>query len=190
MIVPSTLRIAVLGWCATCALCLACMSFSSAQDTAEQESQSIAFVRQHHPELVQLLQRLKDMNREEYESALKEILKVRRRLEALEKRDSELWAVDLDAWKIQSQIDLMLARAVVHDKDFERQSLRVLVEKKVTNQRKRLELEQKSLATRQKQVEESLARLQGNEQERVNQQMTTLLKKVDSKKSKSKKSIP
>ncbi|MEQ1824902.1 MAG: hypothetical protein ABL921_03120 [Pirellula sp.] len=156
----------------------------NAQDPVQQEKQSMEFVATHHPELVALLQRLKDMNRDEYETAMKEILKVRKRIEALEKRDPELCSIELDAWKLQSQIDMLLARAVVQDKEFDRKSLQTLVEKKVKNQRQRLESEKASLAIRHKQIDESLERLVGHEQERVAQQLSVLLKKVDSKKNK------
>jgi hypothetical protein len=148
----------------------------------DQEPQSLAFVAKNHPELVSLLHRLKNMKPDEYDSAMKEILKVRRRIEMLDKRDPELSAIELESWKIQSQIDLLLAKAVVQDKEFDRNHLQSLVVKKVRNQRKRLEAERVSLAARQKQIEESIQRFEENESERISQQVSALLKKVDLKK--------
>ncbi len=77
----------------------------------EQESRSLAFVEQHHPELVALLQLLKSMKHAEYKTAIRDIAKVRKKIEMLEKRDAPMAAVELDSWKIQSQIDLFLAKA-------------------------------------------------------------------------------
>jgi len=160
----------------------------STDDSQEQESQSIDFVQSHHPELVVLLQRLKEMDRDEYDSAIRDIIKVRKRLDSLEKRDSELHAVELEGWKVQSQIDLMLAKAVARDKDFDPRALKELVKRRVSYQKKRLNAERAGLTARQKQIDESLDRLVGHEEERVSQQLALLMKKVDSNKSRQTKS--
>ena len=162
----------------------------SSQSFEEQESESMEFVQSHHPELVALLQRLKSMKRDEYETAIRDIVKVRKRLETLEKRDSKLHGVELDAWKLQSKIDLLLARAVAQDKEFDSSSLRTLVQKRIENQKERLELELANLVERQKQIKESLARLEGNEEERISQQLSALMKRVDNKRVKSGKNKP
>jgi hypothetical protein len=148
------------------------------------------FVQSHHPELVALLQRLKSMKRDEYETAIRDIVKVRKRLETLEKRDSKLHGVELDAWKLQSKIDLLLARAVAQDKEFDSSALRTLVQKRIENQKEHLELELSTLVERQKQIKESLARLEGNEEERISQQLSALMKRVDNKRVKSGKNKP
>jgi predicted nucleic-acid-binding protein len=162
----------------------------SSQSFEEHESESMEFVQSHHPELVALLQRLKSMKRDEYETAIRDLVKVRKRLETLEKRDSKLHVVELDAWKLQSKIDLLLARAVALDKEFDSSSLRTLVQKRIENQKERLELELANLLERQKQIRESLERLEGNEEERISQQLSALMKRVDSKRVKSGKNKP
>lgn len=162
----------------------------SSQSFEEQESESMEFVQSHHPELVALLQRLKSMKRDEYETAIRDIVKVRKRLETLEKRDSKIHGVELDAWKLQSKIDLLLARAVAQDKEFDSSALRTLVQKRVANQKERLELELANLLERQKQIKESLGRLEGHEEERISQQLSALMKRVDSKRVKSVKNKP
>ena len=162
----------------------------SSQSFDEQESESMEFVQSHHPELVALLQRLKSMKRDEYETAVRDIVKVRKRLETLEKRDLKLHGVELDAWKLQSKIDLLLARAVAQDKEFDPSALRTLVQKRIENQKERLELELANLLERQKQIKESLGRFEGHEEERISQQLSALMKRVDSKRVKSGKNKP
>jgi hypothetical protein len=162
----------------------------SLQSFEEQETESMMFVQSHHPELVALLQRLKSMKPDEYETAIRDIVKVRKRLETLEKRDSKLHGIELDAWKLQSKIDLLLARAVAQDKDFDPSALRTLVQKRVENQKERLELELANLLERQKQIKDSLGRLAGHEEERVSQQLSALMKRVDSKRVKTGKNKP
>lgn len=162
----------------------------SLQSFEKQESESMEFVQSHHPELVALLQRLKSMKPDEYETAIRDIVKVRKRLETLEKRDSKLHSVELDAWKLQSKIDLLLARAVAQDKEFDPSALRTLVQKRIENQKERLEAELASLLERQTQIKDSLGRLEGHEEERVSQQLSALMKRVDSKRVKTGKNKP
>ena len=71
------------------------------QPTFEQlEADSIAFVQEHHAELVSLLQSLKAMRQKEYESAIRDIVRTKKRLDTLAKRESEIHAMELDAWKL------------------------------------------------------------------------------------------
>ena len=66
-------------------------SDSPTQPVLEQsEADAIAFVREHHPELVSLLQSLKSMRQKEYEMAIREIVRTKKRLETLAKREADL----------------------------------------------------------------------------------------------------
>ncbi len=168
-------------------------STSATEQTAKTEfsqleSDSIDFVKKHHPELVSLLQLLKSMKEAEYQAAIREIGKVRKRLETLEGRDHEAHTIELDAWKLQSKIDLLLARAVAQGKEVDADALRKLVKRQLDNQRRRLKHERNLLADRQKQVKESLDRLESNEEERIDQHVVSFIKRVRSKIDKTAKS--
>jgi GTP cyclohydrolase FolE2 len=56
----------------------------------------------------------------------------------------------------------------------------------VSNQKERLKREKDNLIERQKQIEDQLAKLNENEEDRVSQQLANMLRKVDSKKLKQK----
>ncbi len=71
----------------------------------------IAFVRRHQPRLAKLIDYLKDRNRRQYERAMREIRRVKTRLENLEQRDPELHAVELELWKVRSELQLVAAEA-------------------------------------------------------------------------------
>ena len=158
------------------------------QPTFEQlETDAISFVQEHHPELVSLLQSLKAMRKKEYEMAIREIVRTRKRLESLAKREAETHAMELDAWKLQSKIDLLIARGIARDKAFDISVLRELVKLQVENQKKRWKHEQTMLVKRQEQLDQLLVRTEGHEEEKVDQQLSILLKRVDSKIGKTKK---
>jgi hypothetical protein len=159
----------------------------SAPALEERESLALKFVEAHDPALANLLQVLKAMKPKEYDTAINEITKIRRRLEQLQSRDKPLYEVDLEGWKLQSKIDMMMARAVAKEQTLDEKALRELVKQRHENQVKRLRIEQENLKTREKQVQESLERLQSNESERLDQQLSALIKKVDAKKPKSKR---
>jgi hypothetical protein len=156
----------------------------------ERETAALAFVKAHHPELGSLLELLKAMKQSEYEQAIGEINRVQRRLESQAKRDPELYTIDLEAWKLQSKVDLLLARAVAQDKPPVADELRKLLRRQLEVQRKRLRHERNSLAERQKQIKESLDKLEAAEEDRVEQQVAALTKKVKAKVDTAMKSRP
>jgi hypothetical protein len=187
---------ALLCWFAVFSLSSCCVSLAGAQEaiakretaspTQEDEANAIAFVEKHQPELASLLQVLKSMKPAEYQSALREIIRAKKRMDAVEKRDTKLFELDLDSWKLQSKIDLLLARSVAKENGIDQATLKSLVQRLVSNQKERLKREKDNLIERQKQIEDQLAKLNENEEDRVSQQLANMLRKVDSKKLKQK----
>ena len=119
--------------------------------------------------------------------AIREIVRTRKRLESLSKREVDSHAMELDAWKLQSKIDLLIARGIARDKSFDTAVLRELLKLQVENQKKRWKHEQSTLVKRQEQLDQLLARTVGHEEEKIDQQLSALLKRVDSKIGKTKK---
>ncbi len=119
--------------------------------------------------------------------AIREIVRTKKRLESLAKRETELHAMELEAWKLKSKIDLWMAKAIARDKSLDKTVLRELLFQQVENQTKRWKHEQSTLTKRQEQLVELLLRTQGHEDERVDQQLSAYLKSVDSKVGKAKK---
>ena len=152
----------------------------------ESESMVLPFVEEHHSQLVSVLTALKQSNPKEYEAAIADIHKTLRRLSQLEKRNKALYEVDLDAWKTQSRIDLMMARAIAKEHSLDEAALRSLVAQRRAIQVKRLKIELDQLEDRKKQLQDSLVRLEDNEKERMDQQVSGMLKRIDSKKPKKK----
>ena len=161
---------------------------SQAQVAVDQnETDAIAFVQEHHSELVALLQSLKSMRQKEYEMAIREIIRTKKRLDSLAKRETDLHAMELEAWKLKSKIDLLMAKAIAQDTSFDKVALRDLLSQQVENQKKRWKHEQSTITKRQEQLAELLKRTEGHEEERVEQQLSANLKNVDSKVGKAKK---
>ena len=136
------------------------------------DAATLAFVREHQPELADLLQFLKTKRGSDYDSAIKEIRRVRDRLENLKKRDSELHDVELALWQNSAQLRLWAASVSAASKklsDANRKKLNLLVtrENELTTQRlklekarteARLELLDQQLKKRQDQSQNMIAR--------------------------------
>lgn len=84
----------------------------------EREAKALEFVRRHHPDLNPVLQRLKGLNRTEYEQAIRELYQTSERLAAMKPLDETLHGLMLEAWKVDSEIKLLAARySVAAQKD-------------------------------------------------------------------------
>ena len=151
------------------------------------ESDSLEFMQEHHPELVSLIKSLKSMRQKEYETAIREISRIKRRLENLSKREPDLYGLELEAWKTKSKIDLMIAKGMARDQSFDKEKLRELLKVQVENQKKRWKHEQASISKRQSQLSDLLSKMNGHEEEKVEQQLTIHLKNLEAKLGKNKK---
>jgi len=167
---------------------VAIKSESQIQTTFEQlEVDAISFVQENHEELASLLKSLKVMRQKEYEVAIREIGRTKKRLESLTKREPELHAMELDAWKLKSQIDLLLAKGIARDRSFDKDALRELLRLQLENQKKRWKHERSTLTKRQEQLAELIAKVEGHEEERIEQQLSNHVKSIDNKIGKTKK---
>ncbi len=78
--------------------------------TPEREAAALVFVKQHHPELASLLERLKPMDEAEYRLAIAELFQVSERLAEVRDADPRRYEINLDAWKAQSRVELLTAQ--------------------------------------------------------------------------------
>src|ERR1700719_964914 len=90
--------------------------------TPEREAAAITFVRQHHAELVDLLNQLKESKPAEYQAAIRELFQTSERLAPLSEQAPPRYELELEAWKVKSRIQLLAARSTMSgDKSFEDQ---------------------------------------------------------------------
>jgi hypothetical protein len=129
---------------------------------AAREAEALAFVREHHAELATVLEALKPMDPVEYGKAIVELSHVARSLAAIRAKNLARYAVQLDAWKAKSRVELLAARLAGAPSDDLRARLRSAIEAKVDADiaRHRYELEQAEAAVRR--ARDSLGRLENN----------------------------
>ncbi|MBC7821328.1 MAG: hypothetical protein IAG10_30950 [Planctomycetaceae bacterium] len=76
----------------------------------KREKAAVAFAQQHHPELAELLTRLKASHPDQYTKALRELDRTRERLEKAQEKDSDRYAILLREWQLDSRVRLLAAR--------------------------------------------------------------------------------
>ena len=77
---------------------------------AEREAAALAFVRENHPELADLLEQLKAMKPDQYERAINELWQVSRTLANYKKNEKRRYQPALDVWKARSRAELLAAQ--------------------------------------------------------------------------------
>jgi hypothetical protein len=77
---------------------------------SERETAAALFALQQHPELADLLARLKKSHPDQYAKAIRELDKTRERLEKQHNKDPERYAILLHEWQLDSRIRLLAAR--------------------------------------------------------------------------------
>jgi hypothetical protein len=86
--------------------------------TTERETAALRFIAEHHPELGEVLARLKTLNREQYEQAIRQLSHERDKLTNVQPNDEKLYELMLEAWKVNSRIEVLAARiANLQEKD-------------------------------------------------------------------------
>jgi len=83
---------------------------------------------------------------------------------------------------------LLIAKAIAGDQAFQSSDLKEFVKQKIENQKLRWKHEQSNLAERQEQLTNLLMKTEGNEDEKIDQQMIALNKRIESKSGKPRKS--
>jgi uncharacterized protein YdcH (DUF465 family) len=78
--------------------------------SAECETAAALFAQQQHPQLADLLARLKNSHPDQYATAIRELDKTRQRLEKQRDKDRERYAILLHEWQLVSRIRLLAAR--------------------------------------------------------------------------------
>jgi hypothetical protein len=146
---------------------------ASAPLSPEQEAVALQFVREHHPELAELLAALKPSNPAQYAQAMQDLFRASERIHQARPRDPRRFELELQLWKTQSRRDLVAVRLrMARTPELESQ-LRQLIQEHLDLQQSLLRLERDRVAERLRKLDEQLAR--DNRDEQVEQQFQQLV---------------
>mgnify|MGYP001126223202 CR=1 FL=1 len=147
--------------------------------TPEREAIALSFAQEHHPEMAALLGHLKRSNKRQYERAIRELFRTSERLAQAKERDDARYELDLEIWKVESQIRLLVARLTMSPGDVEMQEkLRSLLMERVDLRIRRQRMDRDRLAARVQRLDENIASLESEREALVDQSYAKLIESV------------
>lgn len=152
--------------------------------TLEREAAVMTFVKQHHPELSELLIHLKEHSPNEYQRAVRDLFRTSERLAQIQERDSLTYELELKLWKARSRAQLISARLQMADNDELKKQLRVTLNEEYDTRIELLRRDHERASERAKNLGDQLEKLsqrRGDEIEKQMKQLTGSVRSGDAK---------
>jgi hypothetical protein len=143
--------------------------------TEEREAAAMTFVRMNHPELAALLDQLKLNDVSEYQRAIRELFHSSEKLAQLQERNPKRYPMELEAWKLNSRIRLLVARLTMSPDPKIEDELRQALVQQVGQRKAALNDERERLESRMAELKEQLKKLDEQQTNSVEQRMAKLL---------------
>ena len=144
--------------------------------TPEREAAADTFARLHHPELADLLSRLRASRHGAYDNAVRQLFRDSERLAKLKGRDPQRYELELETWKIGSRIQLATARLAMEDTPELRAELTTLLRSKLEIRTQLVQLDRDKTAARLERLDTDLSELRRDPEGQVAQDLERLLK--------------
>jgi hypothetical protein len=149
----------------------------SEKSDAERETAALAFVRENHPELADLLEQLKAMKPDQYQRAISELWQVSRSLATFKKNENRRYQPALDVWNAKSRAELLAAQlASKPDAALEGQ-LRVALNTQLDAEIRQQKVERELAKERLHKLDESIDRLESRHDKLVELRYQNMLRK-------------
>ena len=126
----------------------------------QNEQKAFAFVKEHHPELIKLLQVLKRQQRPAYDRVVRDLAADSERLNRIQERLPDRYDLALAAWKLDSRIQLLRARWSMDESERIERQIRELLEQRLANLLQQQEKEHARQVERLEKTRRTVERLQ------------------------------
>ena len=147
--------------------------------TPERETAALEFARQNHPEVAKLIEGLKTSKPKEYQKAIRELFRTSERLNTIREKNPERYALEVDAWKLGSQMRLLAARMTMENDPGLEQELRETLGRQADVRLRLLELERDSLNRQLDKVNQRLDTVRTSRDTDVESELQKVLHKID-----------
>ncbi|MGC1274513.1 MAG: hypothetical protein WBC44_12480 [Planctomycetaceae bacterium] len=142
------------------------------------EKAALTFASRHHPELAELLKRLKASDAKAFEKAVRDVSQSRERLSRLEANDPERYEHALRVWTLDSRIRLLAARSAMSDDPSIEERLRELLQERRQARLSMLRLEHRRLESRVDRIEGQIDQLERNGDDAVENDLARIKRAV------------
>ncbi len=148
---------------------------------------AMAFATQHHPELARLLEQLEKSRPHEFARAVKDLNQQLQQLERTREKNPVRYETQLESWKVESQIRVLIARwSLNRDAELETQ-IRDLLKQRREAKMAQLKADKERLLEQQRKIDEQLAELSDPMDSQVDKEWEQLAKKAGLPKNSGKK---
>jgi hypothetical protein len=149
--------------------------------TAAREAAAMAFVKQHHPDLVELLLYLKENQPAAYEQAAMDLFRASERLAQQKEINFDRYELDLALWKVESRIELVAARLKMAGPDSPEgetlaAQLKKLLEERHDLRAERLVQERERIAERAEKIDRQLETMAANRTQAIERELSQFTK--------------
>ena len=121
--------------------------------SVNQENDAMKFARKHHPELADLLERLRDTAPSAFARGIREVHFATQRLERSRQKQPVRFEAELTNWKIDSEIRLLTAKWAMSQDPALEKKIRELLKARQQNRMDRLRKDRSKLALRLEQLD-------------------------------------
>jgi len=132
---------------------------------------AMGFASEHHPELAGLLEQLRKSRPHEFQRAVRELNQQIRTLEKLREGNPTRYAHQLELWKGDSQIRVLVAKWSRTQDDALEQEIRVLLQQRRDMKLAQLKVDQQRLTEQMQKVEKQIAAVSDSQLEREWEQL-------------------
>jgi hypothetical protein len=143
---------------------------------AEQEQVVLEFVREHQPELAELLTHLKEGRPKEYHKAIRDLSRARDRLFQMRKNNAARYDIELSLWKIETRVQLLAARLQMSESKELREQLRAALGEQIDARISLLKLERDQVQERLNKANAQLKKLDSERSQLIDKQLQVLTK--------------
>jgi hypothetical protein len=120
----------------------------AAEAAAKRKEKVLAFVRENHPELEQMLSKLEKNKKRQYRAAMQALNKVITQLDNIKEKQPQRYNLGVMQWSIESRIKVALAQIKLDDSKENRDALRALIARQVNFQIERSKFEREATKKR------------------------------------------
>ncbi|QDT88956.1 hypothetical protein [Gimesia algae] len=145
---------------------------------AKREKLAIEFARTHHPELADLIQRLKKHKPREYKRAVRDLDTTLTKLDRFKKRDGDRYRLTLERWEVDSRIRLLAARVSIMGSGDDQSELKTLLKQRMDLQLELLKHEKAMAEKRVQKLKKSIADIEQNHDKLVDSELTKINRSI------------
>lgn len=144
--------------------------------TPEMEAEAMNFIRQNHSDLVELLNQLKTTNQTQYQQAVRDLSRAATTLASTEKNDPKKYVLDLQAWQVNSQIQVLAARYAMSPSPELKEDIKAKLVEQINIRLEQQKLDRERTAARLSRLDDSISKLQDSRDQEAQKALDKLTK--------------